>query len=84
MLDSYETSFGQKRRAYKKHDENQQEVELLSPLPNGIRLEESDGKFYLECELRSVGAFTNLIRIVSQDGVYTNMHIFRVEKVKTQ
>ena len=83
MLDSYETSFGQKRRAYKRHDENQQEVELLSPLPNGIRLEENDGKFYLECELRSVGAFTNLIKIVSQDGVYTNMHIFRVEKVKT-
>ena len=75
MLNSYESFFGTKRRAFKKHDEEQTKVELLSPLPGGIELKKENDKYYLDCAPVSLGSFTNHIRIVSMEGVYTNMHI---------
>lgn len=84
MLNSYESFFGTKRRAFKKHDEEQTKVELLSPLPGGIELKKENDKYYLDCAPVSLGSFTNHIRIVSMEGVYTNMHIYRILKVKTK
>lgn len=68
--------------------EKQLEVSFLDQLPAGFELtvetEEIKGKTYVYhmlCDIpEKEGVFTNFARIVNTEFVYTNMHIFNVEK----
>ena len=68
--------------------EKQLEVSFLEQLPAGFELtvetDEIKGKTYVYhmlCDIpEKEGVFTNFARIVNTEFVYTNMHIFNVEK----
>ena len=68
--------------------EKQLEVSFLDQLPAGFELtvetEEIKGKtfvYHMLCDIpEKAGIYTNYARIVNTEFVYTNMHIFNVEK----
>ena len=78
--------------AMKKNMKNEEQVDadFLRPLPDGfimsIESEEIKDKTYdyfmLCANPRAEGTFTNFARIVNTEFVYTNMHIFKIEKGK--
>lgn len=68
--------------------EKQLEVSFLEPLPAGFDLtvetDEINGKtfvYHMLCDIpEKDGVYTNYARIVNTEFVYTNMHIFNIEK----